>query len=54
MLEIRQVRGYRAAAGLPEDRITVVLEEVAAAPATIARATTDDLIVLMVDRPTVV
>jgi cyanophycin synthetase len=43
-----------AEAGLPADRTTVVLDEIEAAHATVARAGRNDLVVLLVDRPTLV
>jgi hypothetical protein len=39
---------------LPADRLTVVLDEVEAARATVARAERNDLVVLLVDKPVVV
>jgi cyanophycin synthetase len=40
--------------GLPTTRVAVVLDEVEAARAAVARATESDLVILLVDRPTVV
>jgi cyanophycin synthetase len=43
-----------AEAGLPAARTTIVLDEIEAAHATVARAERNDLVVLLVDRPTLV
>ena len=43
-----------AAGGLPKERTAVVLDEIEAAHATVARADRNDFVVLMVDRPTAV